>query len=76
LYYVSGNNAMMSVALTRSGEDLVPATTKELFRTSIVDDLTDTYDVTRDGKRFLILERQTGATSLEVVTNWRASIKP
>jgi hypothetical protein len=41
-----------------------------------VDDLTDTYDVTRDGKRFLILERQTGATSLEVVTNWRASIKP
>jgi Tol biopolymer transport system component/predicted Ser/Thr protein kinase len=75
LYYVSPSDAMMAVSLTPSGDKLVPATARELFRSSFEGNLTYPYDVTRDGKRFLALERQSSAGRFDVMTNWRASVQ-
>ena len=75
LYYVSASDAMMAVSLTPSGDTLVPAAPKELFRSSFESDLTYPYDVTRDGKRFLALERPSSAGRFDVMTDWRASLQ-
>jgi hypothetical protein len=76
LYYVSASGAMIAVTVDSSTDDLRPGTSMELFQVVLPGNLTHPYDVSGDGKRFLIPE-STGQqdTNLEVMTNWRSRWK-
>jgi serine/threonine protein kinase len=76
LYYISGSNGMMAVALDPSADDLAPGPPKELFRTALPETLTYPYDVSGNGERFLVLERiGQQSPQLDVLTNWRSRMK-
>jgi eukaryotic-like serine/threonine-protein kinase len=76
LYFVSGNDTIIAVGVDPSANDLNPQPAKELFLAVLPGNLTYPYDVSSDGKRFLILERSGQQDSrLEVMPNWRARMK-
>jgi serine/threonine protein kinase len=76
LYFVSGNDTLIAVAVDPSADDLNAQPAKELFRAVLPGNLTYPYDVSSDGKRFLILERSGQQDiRLEVMTNWRSRMK-
>ena len=76
LYFVSANDMMVAVKLELSADGLKTQEPKELFRAILPNNLTYPYDVSADGKRFLILERIGRQNlQLEVMTNWRARMK-
>jgi hypothetical protein len=63
LYYMSGAR-LMAVAIQAGAKGIEPGTPRELFPLS-----SRTYDVVRDGQRFLVLNPVESA-SLTVITNW------
>jgi hypothetical protein len=59
-----------------SADDLNPQPARNLFRAVLPGNLTYPYDVSWDGKRFLVLERSGQQDNrIEVLTNWRARMK-
>jgi Tol biopolymer transport system component len=79
-YLQSEGNHLMAVKLHISGQQVQAETPRELFHTSVPADSGDNpfpYDVTEDGKRFLMLETAGTQSSipLTVVVNWQASMK-
>jgi serine/threonine protein kinase len=76
VYFVSGDDRLTAVTVDPSADDLGPQPPIDLFRVVVPGNLTHTYDVSGNGKRFLVLEsagRQD--TPLEVFTNWRSRTK-
>ena len=83
LFFLGANGKMMAVAMNATAgpePSLTPAAPQPLFEAHVVYsalDLLFQYDVTADGKRFL-LDTTEGATSaplLNVVTNWDVGLK-
>jgi len=72
LYYLQPDGMLMSVDV-RPGEIMETAAPQPLFRADVpFTTVLDQYDVTADGKRFLIIENEANATSppINVVVNW------
>jgi len=69
----------MSVAVTRTGNELEFGSPKGLFQTWILSrfNISHEYDVTPDGQRFLVgtLMRETKAPPPTVILNWTAALR-
>ena len=80
LFFVSADDKMMavpvktSVGATSSFEAGAPAALFEFHSYLVGTTSLFQYDVTADGKRFLIANTNT-STALTVVTNWQAGVK-
>jgi Tol biopolymer transport system component/predicted Ser/Thr protein kinase len=76
LFYVSGDATLMSVALTFERDRVVPSTPRPLFRLPAVDTGRQPYDVSPDGKRFLVraVAPEMGRT-LTAIVNWTALLR-
>jgi Tol biopolymer transport system component/predicted Ser/Thr protein kinase len=77
LFYISGNDSLVAVPMTPTANGLlVPGTEEELFHGFFPIEVTYPYDVTRDGKRFLVLD-PVGQQDLplQVVTHWQLRMK-
>ena len=70
LFYLGLDGSMMSVALETTPEFRASAPTR-LFSTNIAADaMVPQYGVTRDGQRFLGLQREPGSTRFVFLLNW------
>ena len=76
LFYVSGDARLMSVLLTFDGDKVTPGPPRPLFRLPAVDTGRHPYDVSPDGKRFLVraVAPEMGRT-LTAIVNWPALLK-
>jgi hypothetical protein len=77
LFYLNGNK-LMAVGVNGVGETFQADVPKELFQTPLAPEYSrNRYDVTRDGKRFLVLvpagEKQ--EQKINVIVNWPALLK-
>jgi hypothetical protein len=72
IFYLSADGKMMSVAVESNETFFRPGTPKPLFQTRMIPSFFREYDVTRDGKRFLlnvpIADR--GEEPITVIINW------
>ena len=77
LYYLSLDGKMMAVDLELDGK-IESGTPHELFNTGLtVDPTNNQYEVTADGRRFLVLKRltETASIPITVVVDWTALLK-
>ncbi|MBI3695088.1 MAG: PD40 domain-containing protein [Acidobacteria bacterium] len=78
LFYLTADRKLMAVEVKAAGATFEYGQPRELFQTSAANlGNTDVYDVTADGKRFLVntaLE-EAAATPITVVENWAAGAK-
>jgi hypothetical protein len=76
LFYVSGNK-VMAVEVNSDGESFRFAVPKELFETPLPGVRRNRYDVTADGRRFLINVpvEEKAPKSFRVVENWQALMR-
>ena len=80
LFYVAADNrSVMAVEILASATGIVTSTPTQLFALPMAGSTADpayTYDVTHDGKRFLILEPIAFQSSpLTVLVNWQAKLQ-
>jgi len=78
LYYIAPDSKLMAVDVDTSGGTLKAGLPKALFQTQITSPAFafHQYDVTADGKRFLINTRRTqSAAALTIYSNWEAALK-
>jgi eukaryotic-like serine/threonine-protein kinase len=76
LFYVSPDNKMMSATLKPGEDSLEASTPRELFPMPGVDNGQFPYEVTQDGKRFLVLATpRKSVQPLTVIVNWPALLK-
>lgn len=75
LFYLSPLQKLIAVPI-KTGDRIQLGTAEELFRVDVTVG-TSTYDVSADGRRFLVNARLSGAesTPITIVTNWTASLK-
>ena len=76
LFYRAADNRLMAAALEAKGGLFEVKTVKPLFGPSANAAFADSYDVSADGQRFLMLVQVGGDTDrpLTVVQNWIAGI--
>lgn len=75
LFFVAPQGKMTKAQIAEEGSTIEVGAPRELFQSHLPGDYTswmDEYDVTADGKRFLILETPQNATPLTIITNWPA----
>ena len=79
LYYLTPDNKLVAAEMKDANGSLQVVTTKTLFQTAAAPTRTggSPYDVTPDGKRFLVDTQTSDQTSglLNVVENWTADLK-
>jgi eukaryotic-like serine/threonine-protein kinase len=77
LYYVSPDLKLMAVSLKTAGDAVETSPPRELFTLPIINNGFAPYDVTPDGKRFLVRAVPEGEVSqpLTLVSNWPALLK-
>jgi hypothetical protein len=81
LYYLRADGTMMAAAVKGTNRVFEVETPRPLFRTHLVETVRSVnfeYDVTPDGKRFLLdstVEGSTAALPLTVVVNWASGLK-
>jgi dipeptidyl aminopeptidase/acylaminoacyl peptidase len=73
LFYISGDDRLMAVGLKMGPEGPEATTTHALF--SVRPSYTKVYEVTPDGKRILVNQREPSSEALELVVNWPALLK-
>jgi hypothetical protein len=79
LYFISRSRKLMSVKL-QSGASFRAAVPKELFELPLpepVSGFANSYDVTADGRRFLVntLIRNSPSSPISVVLNWATGLR-
>ena len=76
IFYLSATGDLMAAAVKNNGSSLEIGIAKPLFRMHLAFFL-PSWDVTRDGKRFLVLSSlaQKQASPITVVVNWDAGLK-
>ena len=77
LFYLNGNK-LMAVDVNGDGETFQAGVPKELFEAPVVPEFgRNRYDVTRDGKRFLVIAPadENQEQKITVVVNWQALLK-
>ena len=78
LYFLGSEGTLMEAAMSPKGAAVEVGSQREVFHAHFAQFGTAarTYDVTPDGKRFLILTAEdAGATPLTLVTNWTEGLK-
>jgi hypothetical protein len=72
IFYLALDGKMMSVPVESGENSFRPGTPKPLFQTSLAPGGLRQYDVTRDGKRFLLNVPMpvTGEEPITVIVNW------
>jgi serine/threonine protein kinase len=77
IYYLSNDNKLMAVEVSSKGEIFIVGTVQPLFETRSITSLTNAFDVTADGKRFLVntLIGEKSASPITLVVNWDAELK-
>jgi Tol biopolymer transport system component len=79
LFYISSGGRMMAVPVQLMGESFERETPRQLFEARWLVGLSTnyTYDVTRDGKRFIAIQPAEGETSepLTLIANWPAALR-
>jgi Tol biopolymer transport system component len=73
LYFLGGDQTIEAVTVSRRGEELLFGAPRALFRAPIFPSPWDlnSWDVTRDGSKFVVAAVRTSDSSLMIVTNWR-----
>ncbi|MGB6200073.1 MAG: protein kinase, partial [Candidatus Acidiferrales bacterium] len=77
LFYLSGDNKLMSVDIRETGGSIEIGNTQTLFQMAPASSTAPAYDVTSDGKKFLVAVpvAASGAEPVTLVTNWLAAVK-
>lgn len=77
LYYVSANGMLMAAEISLRGSDLMVGKVAPLFQVNVQLGPDWPYDVTADGKKFVVANQRPGQASqpLTLVTNWPALLK-
>jgi hypothetical protein len=76
LFYVSPTNRLMAVRLELGSDSVEPSAPRELFQLPSVDYYADRpYEVTADGRRFLVVAPLHSLQPLTVIVNWPALLK-
>jgi Tol biopolymer transport system component len=78
LYFLGPEGKLMEAAVAPKGAAVEAGIQREVLKAhfGLPGSFARTYDVTPDGKRFLILtSEEVGATPLTLVTNWTAGLK-
>ena len=79
LFYISKDGAMMAVSVETSASSFTAATPHALFAAPLltINDFSFFYDVTPDGKRFLLVSPSEKGRSrpVSVLTNWQSRLK-
>lgn len=80
LFYLSPSNKLMAVQILESGSSLTVGSSRALFQTNPPESLWANrgFDVTADGKRFLVVTRQPeqqDAAPVTLAVNWPALVK-
>jgi len=76
LFYLAPDNKMMAVAVNAKESSLEIANAQPLFEARLATTVGSHYDVTRDGKRFLIDVAGEGSSApITLVVNWTADLK-
>jgi hypothetical protein len=72
ILFVSSDGRMMSVPIESGPAVFKPGVPKALFQTRLHQDTARDYDVTSDGKRFIVAEPLSGGGSIPitVILNW------
>jgi hypothetical protein len=79
LSFVSPDGKMMSATITADAGGVSVDALRPLFDVRVPQGLErDFYDVSPDGQRFLMVvpEEETASTSLTLIVNWPALVKP
>jgi Tol biopolymer transport system component len=73
LYFLGENQTIEAVSVSRRGEELLFVAPRALFRAPIFPSPWDlnSWDVTRDGSKFVVNTVGTSDSVLMIVTNWR-----
>jgi hypothetical protein len=73
LYFLGGSQTIEAVTVSRRGEELLFGPPRELFRAPVFPSPWDlnSWDVTRDGSKFVVNTVRPSDSSLVIVTNWR-----
>jgi hypothetical protein len=78
IYYLSADAKIMAVRVKSAAESLERESPRPLFdaRWLTWSNAGYAYDVSRDGQRFLVIQRAEGATTepLSMITNWSAGL--
>ncbi len=76
-YFSEPQNSMMAVSVDEKAEDISLGSPRALFQLVNKTEITGPFDVTADGRRFLITETNfsAGTVPLTLVTNWDAELK-
>jgi serine/threonine-protein kinase len=78
LFYVAADGRLLRVPITTRGGFTAGAAAVAVSPPFYASNIPRSYDVTRDGKRLLIIENLPGQTSsdaINVVLNWGAELK-
>ncbi len=77
LFYVSSGNKMMAEEIRIAGATVETGKPTELFPFVADANILSPYDVTADGRRFIVLEQVAGTRSspLTLIVNWQAGLK-
>ena len=79
VFFVSFDGKMMSATITTGAGSVRVDALRPLFDVRVPQGLQrDFYDVSPDGQRFLMVvpDEETSSTSLTLIVNWRALVKP
>ena len=70
IFYLSSDNQMMAVPVETGGNSLEVQTAQTLFKPIVAPD--GAYDITPDGKKFVMVSPISPNTPLTLVVNWTA----
>jgi hypothetical protein len=74
IFYLSSDNQMMAAEIDERGNSIKVRPAQALFRAAVSSSLSP-YDVTPDGKKFVINTLSEQNTPLTLVVNWTANLK-
>jgi hypothetical protein len=74
LFYLAAENKLMAAEVQEKNGSLEVGNPKTLFQTNSVRSAFRTYDVTADGKKFVVITQavQPNAEAITLVVNWPA----
>jgi len=75
IFYLSPASQMMAAQVEEKGNSIVVRTPQLLFRSAVVSNAFAPYDVTSDGKKFVMNTFTEQSEALTLVVNWTANLK-
>jgi hypothetical protein len=77
IFYIDPHGKLMAAAVSSKGDEFQGERAKPLFQVQPVVGMRSPYDVSPDGKRFLVntLMEQESSAPLTIVVNWTAGLK-